>query len=49
MKQKVEIVSASMLSKVVSLQIWNIKKEKDREGEKVGDRRAKLNEKNSER
>ena len=30
-------------------QIWNIKKEKDREKEKVGDRLAKLNEKKSNR
>ena len=46
-----EIVSVSMLSKVLSLdkfscpQIWNIEQEKDREKEKVGGRPARLNEK----
>ena len=50
-KRKAEIVSVSVLSKVLSLdkwscsQIWNIEQEKDREKEKVGGRPAKLNEK----
>ena len=44
-----EIVSASVLSKVLSLdllscpQIWNIEKDKHKKKEKVGDRPAKLN------
>ena len=54
-KRKAEIVSVSVLSKVLSLdkwscsQIWNIEQEKDREKEKVGGRPAKLNEKKGER
>ena len=54
-KTKAEIVSASVLSKVLSLgklscpQIWNIEQEKDREKEKVGGRPAKLNEKKGDR
>ena len=48
-KRKAEIVSVSVLSKVLSLvklscpQIWNIEQEKDREKEKVGGRPSKLN------
>ena len=47
-KRKAEIVSVSVLSKLLSLdtlpcpQIWNIEQETDREKEKVGDRPAKL-------
>ena len=54
-KRKAEIVSVSVLSKVLSLdklscpQIWNIEQEKDREKEKVGGRPAKLNEKKGDR
>ena len=50
-----EIVSVSMLSKVLSLdkfscpQIWNIEQEKDREKEEVGGRPAKLNDKKGDR
>ena len=50
-KRKAEIVSVSVLSKVLSLdkwscpQIWNKEQEKDKEKEKVGGGPAKLNEK----
>ena len=50
-----KIVSVSVLSKVLSLdilscpQIWNIEQEKDREREKVDGRPAKLNEKKDDR
>ena len=53
--RKAEIVSVSVLSKVLSLdklscpQIWNIEQEKGRQKEKVGDRPAKLNEKKGDR
>ena len=54
-KRKAEIVSASVFSKVLSLdklscrQIWNIEQEKDREKKKVSGRPAKLNEKKGDR
>ena len=54
-KRKVEIVSVSVLSKVLSLdklscsQIWNIEQEKDREKQKVGGRPANLNERKGDR
>ena len=54
-KTKAEIVSVSVLSKVLSIDksscppIWNIEQEKDREKEKVGGRPAKLNEKKGDK
>ena len=54
-KRKAEIVSVSLLSKVLNLdklscpQIWNKEQEKDREKEIVGGRPAKLNEKKGDR
>ena len=54
-KRKAEIVSVSVLSKVLSLdslscpQTWNMEQEKDRQKEKVSGRPAKLNEKKGDR